>query len=49
MDGTYEEFDKRVMADYRRYVDDALREISNGMSAATSLNSGPTVRFFYRS
>lgn len=53
MDGSYEEFDKRVSSAYQNregVLKEELREISNGMSASGILTDGETIRlFFYKS
>ena len=53
LDGTYEEFDKKVSSAYqnvRGALREDLREINNGMSASVTLNSGEIIRlFFYKS
>jgi hypothetical protein len=52
MDGSYEEFDKKVSAAYQTggVLKEELREIINGMSASASLTDGEMIRlFFYKS
>ena len=53
LDGTYEEFDKKVSSAYQNTkgaLREDLREINNGMSASVTLNSGEIIRlFFYKS
>jgi len=53
MDGTYEEFDKKVSAAYQNAegtLKDELRDITNGMSASVTLADGELIRlFFYKS
>ena len=53
VDGTYEDFDKKVSANYRDangVVKEELRGVANGMSEALELGSGERIRlFFYKS
>jgi hypothetical protein len=53
VDGSYEEFDKRVSASYQNEqgaLKDDLRDITNGMSASIVLSDGEYIRlFFYKS
>jgi len=53
MDGTYEEFDKKVSASYQNdqgTLKDELRTINNGMSAFVRLTDGEIIGlFFYKS
>jgi len=53
MDGSYEEFDKKVSAAYQNAegsLKDELRDITNGMSASVTLADGELIRlFFYKS
>lgn len=53
VDGTYEEFDKKVSSSFQNSegtLKDELREVSNGMSAQVSLTEGELIRlFFFRS
>jgi len=53
MDGTYEEFDKKVSASYQNdqgTLKDELRMINNGMSAFVRLTDGEIIGlFFYKS
>jgi len=51
MDGTYEEWDKRISQSYfdadGKIKNPALLEISNGMSAEVTLSDGENVRLFF--
>jgi hypothetical protein len=53
VDGSYEEFDKRVSASYQNEqgtLKEDLRDITNGMSASVVLSDGDYIRlFFYKS
>jgi hypothetical protein len=53
MDGSYEEFDKKVSSLYQNSdgaVKEELRNVSNGMSELLDLSSGEKIRlFFYKS
>ena len=53
MDGSYEEFDRKVSATYQNAegaLKEELREVNNGMSASLILADGETIRlFFYKS
>jgi hypothetical protein len=53
MDGSWEEWDKKVSASYQGTdgtLKDELREINNGMSASLTLTDGEIIRlFFYKS
>jgi hypothetical protein len=53
MDGTYEEFDKKVSASYQNdqgTLKEELRGISNGMSESVRLTDGAIIAlFFYKS
>lgn len=53
VDGSYEEFDKRVSASYQNEqgnLADDHRDITNGMSASVVLSDGDYIRlFFYKS
>ena len=53
VDGSYEEFDKRVSASYQNdqgTLREDLRDITNGMSASVTLSDGDYIRlFFYKS
>jgi hypothetical protein len=53
MDGSYEEFDKKVSSAYQNsegVLKEELRDISNGMSASVTLSGGEIIRlFFYKS
>jgi hypothetical protein len=53
MDGSFEEFDKKVSAAYQNeagVLKEELREINNGMSASANLTDGEMIRlFFYKS
>jgi len=53
IDGSYEEFDKKVSAAFQNsdgILKEELREITNGMSGSATLSSGETIRlFFYKS
>ena len=53
VDGTYEEFDKKISASYQNsegVVKEELRNVSSGMSEAFSLTDGEKIRlFFYKS
>lgn len=53
VDGSYEEFDKRVSASYQNEqgtLKEDLRDITNGMSASVTLSDGDYIRlFFYKS
>ena len=53
VDGSYEEFDKRVSASYQNEqgtLKDDSRDITNGMSASVVLSDGDYIRlFFYKS
>lgn len=50
MDGTYEEFDKKVSATYQNaegVLKEELRDINNGMSASLTLTDGEIIRLFF--
>lgn len=50
MDGTYEEFDKKVSAAYQNaegVLKDELRDVNNGMSASLTLTDGEIIRLFF--
>jgi len=50
MDGTYEEFDKKVSSTFQNAegaLKEELREISNGMSASVTLADGDVIRLFF--
>lgn len=53
MDGSFEEFDKKVSTAFQNSegtLKEELREISNGMSASVNLAEGENIRlFFYKS
>lgn len=53
MDGSYEEFDRKVSASYQNaegVLKEELREVNNGMSASLTLTDGEIIRlFFYKS
>lgn len=53
MDGSFEEFDRKVSAAYQNsegVLKEELREIVNGMSASVTLGGGEMIRlFFYKS
>lgn len=53
MDGSYEEFDRKVSASYQNAegaLKEELREVNNGMSASLTLADGEIIRlFFYKS
>jgi hypothetical protein len=53
VDGTYEEFDKKVSSTFQNasgVLKDELREVNNGMSEQVTLTDGETIRlFFFRS
>ncbi|HEY3404689.1 MAG TPA: hypothetical protein VGK59_14970 [Ohtaekwangia sp.] len=53
MDGSYEEFDKKVSSSYQNAegtVKEELRDVSNGMSSSFTLTDGEMIRlFFYKS
>ena len=50
MDGSYEEFDKKVSHSFQNAegaLKEELREINNGMSASVTLGSGEIIRLFF--
>src|SRR6187402_2996792 len=50
MDGTYEEFDKKVSAAYQNAegaLKEELRDITNGMSASVTTTDGEMIRLFF--
>jgi hypothetical protein len=50
MDGTYEEFDKKVSAAFQNadgVLKDELRDITNGMSSSATLTDGENIRLFF--
>lgn len=50
MDGSYEEFDKKVSATYQNaegVLKEELRDINNGMSASLTLTDGEIIRLFF--
>jgi hypothetical protein len=50
MDGSYEEFDKKISASFQNadgVLKDELRDISNGMSASAMLADGESIRLFF--
>ena len=53
VDGSYEEFDKKVSSSFQNtsgVLKDEMREITNGMSEQVTLADGETIRlFFFRS
>ena len=53
VDGSYEEFDRKVSATYQNaegVLKEELREVDNGMSASVNLSDGEIIRlFFYKS
>jgi len=53
VDGTYEEFDKKVSSAYQNsegVLKDELREINNGMTSSLELTDGEMIKlFFYKS
>lgn len=53
VDGSYEEFDKKVSGIYQNeqgVLKDELRDVTNGMSGALTLSDGESIRlFFYKS
>ena len=53
MDGSYDEFDKKVSAAYQNtegVLKEELRDITNGMSSSVTLADGEIIRlFFYKS
>jgi len=50
MDGSFEEFDKKVSSAYQDAggtLKEELREISNGMSSSVTLTDGESIRLFF--
>jgi hypothetical protein len=51
VDGSYEEFDKRVSAGYQDastgVLKESLRDVTNGMSESITLTDGETIRLFF--
>jgi hypothetical protein len=50
MDGSYDEFDKKVSSAYQNsegVLKEELRDISNGMSASVTLTDGEIIRLFF--
>lgn len=50
VDGTYEEFDKKVSEAYQNpegVLKEELRDITTGMSSALTLKNGETIRLFF--
>jgi hypothetical protein len=50
LDGTYEEFDRKVSSAYQNakgVLKEELREVTNGMSSAVTLRGGETIRLFF--
>jgi hypothetical protein len=50
MDGSYDEFDRKVSSAYQNSegkLKEELRDISNGMSASVSLDDGEVIRLFF--
>jgi hypothetical protein len=50
MDGSYEEWDKKVSASYQDSegtLKHELRDITNGMSASLTLTDGEIIRLFF--
>ncbi len=50
MDGSFEEFDKKVSATYQNaegVLKEELRDITNGMSASLTLTDGEIIRLFF--
>ena len=50
VDGTYEEFDRKVSASLQNAegsLKEELREVNNGMSASLILSDGETIRLFF--
>mgnify|MGYP003438755318 FL=1 len=50
MDGSFEEFDKKVSSTYQNaegVLKEELRDITNGMSASLTLTDGEIIRLFF--